>query len=261
MIGFIGGGNMAEAIIKGLWKAGKRDIIVSDKRAERLRYLKRQYSVSTSKSNADVTKRSDTVVLAVKPQNISEVIQEIAPLVDRTKLVVSIAAGIRLSRLTKGLGTERVIRVMPNTPAFVGEAMSVLSVAKGVKKADLNRVLEIFNMIGTAVVLDEGKMDVVTALSGSGPAFVSYFIESMAEAGVRMGLTFDEALKLTLKTFQGTCRMIQEGISVWDLKKMVTSPGGTTAEGLYAMEASGLKGIIKSAIEAATLRAEELSRR
>ena len=261
MIGFIGGGNMAEAIIRGLVNAEKREIVVSDPRAERLRYLKKNYSVATTKSNSEVLRRSEVVILAVKPQNIGEVITEIAPLVDNTKLIVSIAAGIRLSRLTEALGTERVVRVMPNTPAFVGEAMSVLSPAKGVKKTDLNRVLEIFNMIGTAVVLDEEKMDVVTALSGSGPAFVSYFIECMAEAGVRMGLSFDDALNLTIKTFIGTCRMIEEGTSVWELKKMVTSPGGTTAEGLYAMEVSGLKGIIKSAIEAATLRAEELSRR
>ncbi len=261
MIGFIGGGNMAEAIIKGLVQAEKRDIIVSDRRAERLRHLKKSYSVSTTKSNREVVKQSDMVVLAVKPQNIADVMAEIAPLVDKTKLFISIAAGVRLSRLTEGLGTERVIRVMPNTPAFVGEAISVLSGARAVKKSDLNRVLDIFNMIGTAVVLDEEKMDIVTALSGSGPAFVSYFIESMAEAGVRMGLTFDEALKLTIKTFVGTCRMIEEGTSVWELKKMVTSPGGTTAEGLYVMETSGLKGVIKSAIEAATLRAEELSRR
>ncbi|NOX19712.1 MAG: pyrroline-5-carboxylate reductase [Nitrospirae bacterium] len=261
MIGFIGGGNMAEAIIKGLVSAGKKEIVVSDKNGQRLRYLKKQYGVKTLKANQDVVKASQLVVLAVKPQNMDDVLNEISPFIDSDKLVVSIAAGVGLEYLTGRLNSNRIIRVMPNTPAFVGEAMSVISGSEGVSKGDYQRVTDIFSRIGRVMVLPEEKMDAVTALSGSGPAFVAYFIESMTEAGVRMGLSHDEALELTLQTFLGTCQMLKEGVSYCDLKRMVTSPGGTTAEGLFAMEASGLKGIIKSAIEAATLRAAELSRR
>ncbi|RMG72286.1 MAG: pyrroline-5-carboxylate reductase [Nitrospirae bacterium] len=261
MIGFIGGGNMAEAIIRGLLSKEKVQIVVSDKNPRRLNHLKKNYGVKTKRSNREVVKAADTLLLCVKPQQMAEVLEEIAPLVSRDKLVVSIAAGIRLEMIIDALGTDRVVRVMPNTPAFVGEAMSGISPSSGVSKADVDTVVGIFERIGSVVVVDEDKMDALTALSGSGPAFVAYFIESMAEAGVRMGLTFDEALKLTLKTFSGTCSMIEQGLSPWELKRMVTSPAGTTAEGLYVMEASGLKGIIKSAIEAATERAAALSRR
>ena len=261
MIGFIGGGNMAEAIIRGLVSAGEKDILVSDKNPDRLKQLKKNYGVKTKKRNSEVAASCGLIILAVKPQNMDEVLQEIAPRINQDKLVVSIAAGVNLSYLTERLKSKRVIRVMPNTPAFVGEAMSVISGSEGAGKEDYQRVLEIFNSIGRTILLSEDKMDAVTGLSGSGPAFVAYFIESMVEAGVRMGLSHDESLELTVQTFLGTCQMLRQGTTYWEVKKMVTSPGGTTAEGLFAMEASGLKGIIKSAIEAATLRAAELSRR
>ena len=252
---------MAEAIISGLRSAGKDKIIVSDKRAERMDYLQKRYRVVTSADNREVVSLSDVIVLAVKPQQMEEVIDEIKGEITDRHLIISIAAGIGLSYLSEWLNTKRLIRVMPNSPALVGEGMSVISPMKGVRKKDLKTVVDIFRSVGQTMILSEEKIDVVTALSGSGPAFFAYYIESMVEAGVRMGLSASDALSLTLQTASGTIKMLKEGETPAGLKQMVTSPGGTTAEGLYWLERNSMKAAVKEAVEAATRRAEELSRR
>ncbi|NOY38974.1 MAG: pyrroline-5-carboxylate reductase [Nitrospirae bacterium] len=261
MTGFIGGGNMAEAIINGLLGASRDRIVVSDKNRERLAYLKKRYRIKTTADNREVLSVSDIVILAVKPADIGDITEEIREVVTDRHLVVSIAAGIKLEYLSGRLNTRRLFRVMPNAPAFAGEGMSVVSPMKGTKKKDLKTVVDIFRTVGEVLVLSEDRMDAVTALSGSGPAFFAYFVESMAEAGVRMGLSASDALALTLQTASGTIKMLKQGQTTAELKQMVTSPGGTTAEGLYILERNSMKAAVKEAVEAAARRAEELSGR
>ncbi len=261
MIGFIGGGNMAEAIISGLQKSGKREIIVFDTNPGRLDYLKNRYNLKTARSNSEVLSSARTIVLAVKPQHIDNVLDEIKEAVSKEHLFVSIAAGIYISYITEKLGTERVVRVMPNTPALVREGMSVLTFPERISKKEKAVVLKIFQSVGKVMELSEEHMDTVTALSGSGPAFFAHFIESMVEAGVRMGIPYEDSLVLTLQTAIGTIRLLESGKSTFELKRMVTSPGGTTAEGLFVMDHGALKAIVKDAIEAATIKSIQLSRR
>ncbi|VAX31904.1 Pyrroline-5-carboxylate reductase [hydrothermal vent metagenome] len=261
MTGFIGGGNMAEAIINGLLGASGDRIIVADKKKERLDYLKKRYRIKTTADSREVLSAADVVILAVKPADIGDVTAEIRDGVTDRHLVVSIAAGVKLEYLSGRLKTKRLFRVMPNAPAFAGEGMSVVSPLEGTRKKDLKTVVDMFRTVGEVMVLSEDRMDAVTALSGSGPAFFAYFVESMAEAGVRIGLSASDALALTLQTALGTIKMLKQGQTPAELKQMVTSPGGTTAEGLYRLERNSLKAAVKEAVEAAARRAEELSGR
>ncbi len=259
MIGFIGGGNMAEAIIRGLVEK-ETGIIVSDRRQERLAFLRDNYGVQTTPDNLEVCQRASLIVLAVKPQNMKEVLEEIRPAIEEGHLIVSIAAGIRLLWISEMLNTDRVIRVMPNCAALFGESMTVLSPHKGVTESDLKRVEEVFRSVGDVMVMEEEKMDTVTALSGSGPAYVAEFVESLVEAAVREGITHEDALNLVLQTLRGALRLLSEGIGTQELKRMVTSPGGTTAEALYSLDRGGFRATVKEALRAAKRRSEELSK-
>lgn len=261
MIGFIGGGNMAEALISGLQKSRKKGVMVFDVKPGRLDYLKERYNIKTAGSNSEVLGSARTIVLAVKPQHMDTVLDEIKEAVSKEHLFVSIAAGISISYITERLGTERVVRVMPNTPALVGEGMSVLTFSRAIRKKEKTEVLKVFQTVGKVMELGEELMDAVTALSGSGPAFFAHFIEAMVEAGIRMGIPYEESLSLTLQTAIGTIRLLESGKSTFELKKMVTSPGGTTTEGLFVMDHGALKAIVKDAIEAATIKSRQLSRR
>ncbi|MEW6409718.1 MAG: pyrroline-5-carboxylate reductase [Nitrospirota bacterium] len=262
MIGFIGGGNMAEALIKGI--RGKvlgasEDIFVSEPREERRKYLEQTYGIKTTPSNKDVASSCNIIIIAVKPQNMETVLDEIADDVTEEKTVVSIAAGITFSYISSRLKTKRLIRVMPNTPAIVQEGMSVMSLCECFSER-VAIVREIFMSVGRVLVMPEKYLDAVTALSGSGPAFISLFIEAMVEGGVKMGLTRDDALALAVQTALGTARLLDTGMSPSKLREMVTSPGGTTVAGLKVFEDEGFKEIVISAIEAATKRSRELGK-
>lgn len=259
MIGFIGGGNMAEALIKGMTAHGMKDIIVSEPREDRREYLQQTYSVKITESNKDAASSCDIIILAVKPQNMAAVLDEIANLITEEKTVVSIAAGITLSYLRSRLKTRKLIRVMPNTPALVQEGMSVMSLCECFSDKDIASVREILMSIGRVLTLPEKYMDAVTALSGSGPAFIALFIEAMIGAGERMGLQRDNASELAIQTLIGTERLLETGIPPERLREMVTSPGGTTEAGLKVFEEKGLKDIIAEALQAAMRRAEELA--
>ena len=261
MIGFIGGGNMAEALIKGMVQAGMKDIIVSEPREDRRGYLEKTYNAKTTSDNKEVVKQSAIVILAVKPQNMDDVTSEIAPFITGEKLVVSIAAGITLPYLTSRLRTSKIVRVMPNTPALVQEGMSVLSMCECIHDKEMALVRGIFMSVGKVIVLPEKYMDAVTALSGSGPAFIALFAEVMIAAGIKMGLTEDNASELAIQTVIGTARLLETGMPPDKLREMVTSPGGTTAAGLKVFEEKGLKEIVSSAIEVAAKRSKELGRR
>ncbi len=263
-IGFIGGGNMAEAIIKGVRGKGqgvRKEIVVSEPREERRKYLEQTYGIKSTSSNKEAAGSCNIIILAVKPQNMEAVLYEISPDITEDKTVVSIAAGITLSYLSSKLKTKRLIRVMPNTPALVQGGMTVMSLCECFDDKDISVVREIFMSIGELLVLHEKHMNAVTAVSGSGPAFIALFIEAMIEAGVKLGLSEEAASSLAIQTAIGTAKLLETGMPPSKLREMVTSPGGTTAAGLKMFEEKGLRDIVSAALQAAKNRAEELGRR
>ncbi len=263
MIGFIGGGNMAEALIKGMMQDARykmHDIIVSEPREDRRKYLKQAYGVKTTEKNRDVASVSNIIILAVKPQNMETALNEIADLITDEKTVVSIAAGITLSYLQSKLKTKKLIRVMPNTPSLVQEGMSVMSLCECFSDKDISPVRQIFMSIGKVMTLPEKYINAVTALSGSGPAFMALFVEALIEGGIKLGLSRENASELAVQTMLGTAKLLDSGTLPDKLREMVTSPGGTTAAGLQVFKEKNFTGIVKEAMEAASKRAEELGR-
>jgi len=259
-IGFIGGGNMAEALIKGMTSQGMKDIIVSEPKQARRQYLNETYGTTVTGSNRDVVNTSKIIILAVKPQNMKEVITDIGPAVTEDKTVVSIAAGIKLDYLTAKLNTKRIVRVMPNTPALVQEGMSVMSLCECFPDNAISVVREILMSIGKVITLPEKYMDAVTAVSGSGPAFIAFFVEAMIDSAVKLGLGNDDAHTLAVQTVIGTAKLLDTGMSPSKLREMVTSPGGTTAAGLDAFLDKGLFDIVLTSMTAARDRSDELGR-
>lgn len=260
MTGFVGGGNMAEALIKGMTLHGMRDIMVSEPREERRKHLEKSYGVKTTGDNKEVVRASSVIVLAVKPQNMEEVLGEIADSVTPEKTVVSIAAGVTLDYLKERLRTERLVRVMPNVAALAQEGMTVISLCECFSDREMATVRDIFMSVGKVLVMPERHLNAVTAVSGSGPAFIALFIDAMAEAGTGMGLREDDARILAVQTAVGTARLLDEGLPPARLIEMVRSPGGTTAEGLSVFEQKGLRAMVSEALEAARKRAGELAK-
>ncbi|HMK60930.1 MAG TPA: pyrroline-5-carboxylate reductase [Dissulfurispiraceae bacterium] len=258
MIGFIGGGNMAEALIKGITSDGKKSVIVAEPREERREYLKK-YSADTTISNKEVVDKADIIILAVKPQIMADVLDEISGVVTQEKTVVSIAAGITLAFLQSRLKTDKIIRVMPNTPALAQEGMSVISLCSCLPINVVEPVRDIFSSVGKVLTLPEKQINAVTAVSGSGPAFFALFAEAMINAGEEMGLIRDSASELAIQTLIGTAKLLETGMPPQTLRKMVTSPGGTTAAGVKSFEENGLFRLVSQALDAAKKRAEELA--
>ncbi|PXF58986.1 MAG: pyrroline-5-carboxylate reductase [Deltaproteobacteria bacterium] len=262
-LGFVGGGQMAEALIKGLLskeflKPGR--ITASDLSEDRRNHLKETFGINTTSENKEAVKGSDIIVLAVKPQVMSIVLEDIRPVVSSNHLVVSIAAGITTLSLEKRLpeGT-RVVRVMPNTPALVQAGAAALCKGTAAGRGDLDIVRQILEAVGKAVVVPEALMDAVTGLSGSGPAYVFTFIEGLIDAGVREGLPRTVAQELVVQTVLGAALMCRNtGKHPAELTTMVTSPGGTTVAGLHVLERAALRGILLDAVRAATERSREL---
>lgn len=261
MIGFIGGGNMAEALIRGMTAEGMKDIVVSEPRQDRGQELEKKYGVRAVQSNREAAESCSIIILAVKPQNMEPVLDEIADVIDDTKTVVSIAAGITISYLQSRLKTSRIIRVMPNTPALIQEGMSVYSLCECFAGNEVNVVRSILMSIGRVIALPERLMDTVTAVSGSGPAFIALFVEAMIEGGEKLGLSRTDATELAVQTALGTARLLDTGMSPENLRQMVTSPGGTTAAGLKVFEEKGFKPLVFEALLAAKNRAEELGKK
>jgi len=260
MIGFIGGGNMAEALINGIYGRHAKDIIVSEPRDERREYLEKKYKIKSTPDNKEVVKNCNIIILAVKPQNMDEVTAEISDVISPDKIVVSIAAGITLSYLSSRLKISKIIRVMPNTPALIQEGISVMSMCECIHDKEVGLIRDIFMSVGRLLVLPEKYMNAITALSGSGPAFIALFIEAMIEGGVRTGLSKKDATELAGQTLLGTAKLLDTGMSPAKLREMVTSPGGTTAAGLRVFQEKGFVDIVKDALQAATERAKELGR-
>lgn len=263
-IGFLGGGAMAGAILAGLVSGGAVDpgkLFVSDLSNERLEHLKSTLNINTVKDNRELVAVADMVVLAVKPAMVLPVVREVADALKPGQTVVSIAAGVSTAVLENALGKDLpVIRVMPNTPALVGEAASALCAGSGAGRADMEKALAVFNAVGRAVEVPETLMDAVTGLSGSGPAYMFIMLEALSDAGVRMGLPRDVATVLGAQTMLGAARMVLEsGRHPGQLKDMVTTPGGTTIEGLFSMERDGIRGALMKAVEVSAGKSREIS--
>ncbi len=251
---------MAEALIKGMTSHGMKDIFVSDPSEDRRSYLQGNFGINTTGANSDITNLCTIIILAVKPQIMESVLDEISSSITEEMTVVSIAAGITLGQLQSKLNTKRLIRVMPNTPALVQKGMTVMSLCECFSDSEMATVREIFMSIGEVITLPEKYMDAVTSVSGSGPGFIAFFIEAMIEAAVAVGLNKDDAFTLTVQTAIGTAKLLETGMPPAKLREMVTSPGGTTAAGLKAFDEKGLKDVVKYSIQAAKSRSEELGK-
>ncbi len=265
-IGFIGSGNMAEALIKGVTGAGvykPENILISDVRPERLELLAEKYGVRKADSNAALAGKVDILVLSVKPQNMADALQSIKDAVGADTFVISIAAGIKVANITAVLGDMAIVRVMPNTPALIGEGASALF-ANDKARPMLEKAKSIFSAVGkTVVVEDEGLIDAVTAVSGSGPAYYFLLMEEMIKAAVELGLAEDAAKDLVLQTAKGAGMLAIEADSnsesPAELRRKVTSPGGTTEAALAVLTKGEFGPLIAAAIKRACERSRELS--
>jgi pyrroline-5-carboxylate reductase len=262
-IGFLGAGNMGEALIRGLIQAGlvPADLIAaSDPRADHLARVAREHGIRAAQDNVALVGSADVVVLAVKPQIVGPVLKEVSGGLDERRLLISVAAGVSTQTLRSHVPRlRRVIRVMPNTPALVREGATAIARSSGLEPGDLDTARELFGAVGRVVVLEEDHLDAVTGLSGSGPAYVAIAIEALADGGVRMGLDRATALTLAAQTVLGSARLLLEtGLHPGQLKDMVASPGGTTIAGIAALEEGAVRRTFMQAVERATLRSREL---
>ena len=265
-IAFLGAGNMAEALVKGLLRAGvatPTEILLTDRRKDRLAELASVYGVRTSPDNLAAAREAAIVVLSVKPQAMDKLLGEISPALDGSKLVVSIAAGVPLAAIERRVGHGvRIVRTMPNTPALVGAGATAIAAGEHATPEDMEQAKALFDAVGKTAIVDEQLLDAVTGLSGSGPAYVFLVIEALADAGVKVGLDRRTAQDLAAQTVLGSAKLLLEtGEHPGRLKDQVTSPGGTAIAGLHTLEAGGLRTTLMNAVEAATRRSHELGRR
>ncbi len=263
-IGFIGGGTMAEAILGGMLDGGVAqagDIMIGEPVPARRDYLAERYGVDVSDSNSRVTQASELVVISVKPQDLPKVYADIGgEFSSGHHSALSIVAGARIKALSDGLSAPNVIRVMPNTPAQIGQGMTMWTCAPSVSQTHRETTSAILSTIGDEIYVDDEKyLDMATALSASGPAYVFLILEALIDAGVYVGLPRDVARRLALQTVRGSAQLVVEtGKHPAELKDMVTSPGGTTAEGLQALERAGVPAALVDAVNAAYLKSIRL---
>ncbi len=262
-IAFIGGGNMGRAMISAIIGKGlaePEDIIVADVKEESRDAIVLNLGVFATPSNLAAAKDADVIILAIKPQNLADVTPDLAGQLDSSQLVLSIIAGKKISALVEGLKHEAVVRVMPNTPAQIGKGMSVWTATESVTSDQKESVKKILGAMGEEIFTpDENDLDKATALSGSGPAYFFLFMEALVESGVKIGFPEDVARKLVLQTATGSAEYAcLSGRKLADLRKMVTSPGGTTAEALKVFESGDFKGLVDKAVAAALRRSKEL---
>jgi pyrroline-5-carboxylate reductase len=262
--GMVGGGVMGEAIVSRLIRQGiyaAESILVSEPQAQRRSFLQQQYQVQVTSDNQAAAEAEEVLLLAIKPQILATVVADLASskVNNSSPLVISILAGVPLSKLESAFPQQSVIRVMPNTPATVGAGMTAIALGKNVSSEDLNKAKTIFTAIGEVVEVPEYLMDAVTGLSGSGPAYVAVMIEALADGGVAAGLPRAIANQLAIQTVFGTAKLIQEsGLHPAELKDRVSSPGGTTIAGVAALEKAGFRSALIQAVLAAYHRSQEL---
>jgi pyrroline-5-carboxylate reductase len=262
-VGLVGTGNMGEALIHGLLHGHlcrPDQILCSDVRPERLKAIREKYGVKGTSHNTEVVKQSDIIILAVKPQIMKQVVDEIAKYLDLSKLIISIAAGVPLEAIESCAKKElKLIRVMPNICVSVREGVSAIAGGKHIHKEDLMIAKTIFDSVGKSLFIEEYLLDAVTGLSGSGPAYIFLIIDALADAGVKVGLSRDDTLILASQTVLGAAKMlIETGEHPGKLKDLVTSPGGTAIAGLHTLEEGGLRTTLINAVEVATQRSKVL---
>jgi len=263
-VAIIGGGKMGSILAHGMVARkilSAQNITVTDIDPARLADLRSSLKVQVTGDNKKAVKNANIIILAVKPQNFPETLTEIRPVVTQSKMFISIAAGVTTDFIEKALSkTPRVLRVMPNVAAMVGEGAAAVARGHFAKKDDVQYALAILNAVGLAVEVDEKFMNAVTGLSGSGPAYCFVIIEALTDVGVQLGLTRDLAEKLAAQTMLGSARLCLTGKQhPAQLKNMVTSPGGTTAVGLKVLEEGKIRSTLMAAVEAAAKKAKELA--
>ena len=263
-IGIIGTGNMGEALVSGLicsQSSRPENIICSDVREDRLEWVREKYGVITTVDNTEVVKSSEIVIYATKPQIIASVLKETVSCLDMSKLIISIAAGVPLAAMESCVNKElRLIRVMPNIAAFVKESATAIAAGNHALKEDIDMAMAIFDSIGKTIFLKENYlMDAITGLSGSGPAYIFLIVDALADAGVKVGLSRQDALLLSVQTVLGAATLLRDtNEHPGRLKDRVTSPGGTAIAGLHTLEEGGLRTTLINAVETATNRSKEL---
>lgn len=263
-IGFIGCGNMAQAMIVGIIKSNivsKENILASNKSEGKLNLAKERYGILTTKSNIEVAKFADILILAVKPHIYSEVIKEIKDYIKKEVIIVTIAAGINIKFIEKTFnGSVKVVRTMPNTPALVGEGMTAVCSNDMVSKEEFEEVVNVFESFGKVEIIEERLMNAVPAVSGSSPAYVYMFIEALADGAVMDGIPRAKAYNMAAQAVLGAAKMVLETkIHPGILKDNVCSPGGTTIEAVYTLERSNFRGTIMEAMKACTEKTIEMS--
>lgn len=262
-VAFIGAGQMAEALISGILSSGQvnsQEISASDISTERLEILQQKFEINTSTNNVKAVQGANIIFLSVKPQQAESLLAEIGPY-SNEKLIISIMAGITIRRIEDKMPNAKVIRVMPNTPALVGRAVSALAKGTRAGNDDLETARLLLKFVGKAIIIEEELMDAVTALSGSGPAYYYWLTETLVEAGKKMGIEEEKAKMFAKNTFIGAAALLEEtnedpGV----LRQRVTSPGGTTEAALNSLKKNEVKDIIIKAVEAAEKKSKELSK-
>jgi pyrroline-5-carboxylate reductase len=262
-IAFIGGGNMAEAILSAILKnklAAPGDVTVSDIVEARRSYLESKYSVAVTSDNLQAIENKDIVVLAIKPQVLAEVAALLKGRLKPSQMVISILAGKSIAAIRAGLTHECIVRAMPNTPAQIGEGITVWTATPRVSERQKQTAASILGVMGLEIYQDDEKyLDMATAVSGSGPAYVFLFVEALANAAARLGFSQEESQKLVLQTLLGAGRLLQKsGKTPQELRRMVTSPGGTTAEAIAVFEQGGFQALVDKAVTAAYEKAKKL---
>ena len=264
-IGFLGAGRMATALAKGFTRAGlvnAKQIVASDPSSAARASFAREVRARTTPFNSEVLKLAQVLILAVKPDQVGGILAELRDRLTAKHRLISIAAGVPLAKLEAGLRSgARVIRVMPNTPALVGESATAFALGKSASPQDAVLTQKLFSTVGLAFQIKESLLDAVTGLSGSGPAYVYLFIEALSDGGVAVGLSREMATKLAAQTVLGGAKMVlSTGMHPGALKDMVASPGGTTIEGLHEMEKGKVRGTVISAVRAAAEKSKKLGR-
>jgi pyrroline-5-carboxylate reductase len=261
--GIIGMGNMGEAILKALLKNGtqKASILCAETKSARAGFIMKTHGMKCYENPEEIVKKTDYLILAVKPQDSKDVLQKIAPLLTENKVLISIMAGITTSNILSIVGKAvKVVRIMPNICVKIGEGAMGLTSNKMVGTEEVESVKDMFSSMGKIVEVGEDLMDAITAIGGSGPAFVLLFLESMIDAGVKLGLPRDKSAIISSQVMKGTIKMLDtENLHPTIMREMITSPGGTTIAGLATMEQGAFKGIVIRAIEDACKRSKELS--
>ncbi|MBN1998620.1 pyrroline-5-carboxylate reductase [candidate division KSB1 bacterium] len=263
-ITFIGSGNMGEALLGGLLRANltkPENITATDIRQERLDLLNQKWQVKTTTDNVQAVKNADIIVFCIKPQTIGKVLDQIKDVIKEKQLIISIIAGIPTRLINKAIGKKNpIIRVMPNIPAVIDEGASGLCLGQYAQDIDRDIAVQIFEAVGKVEVVLESQMDVITALSGSGPAYIYMIIEALTDGGVMMGLPRDVATRLATQTVLGSAKLVREtAIHPAVLKDQVTTPGGTTISAIKELEIHGLRPMLIRAVEVATQKSKELS--